>query len=229
MERPFTQKLSVEERDELRSLMRILDESSGQVHDSMTGLSRSLRRFVQSREAESQQALITSINEAGRIAMRVGKEGIASNTKIGVELELTTRQPQSIASWNLYDPSDYRIESDLVEAEAGTIDLVALQRRIRETEIDWQELSGNINALVTRRGQATIADVLTEFPATQGLASVVGLIKLGARHGQRADGSELVRWTSATGKKRQARVNRCVFTECVPETYHSRIFGGSHG
>lgn len=229
MERPFTQKLSVEERDELRSLMRILDESSGQVHDSMTGLSRSLRRFVQSREAESQQALITSINEAGRIAMRVGKAGIASNTKIGVELELTTRQPQSIASWNLYDPSDYRIESDLVEAEAGTIDLEALQRRIRETEIDWQDLSGNINALVTRRGQATIADVLTEFPATQGLASVVGLIKLGARHGQRADGSELLRWTSATGKKRQARVNRCVFTECVPETYHSRIFGGNHG
>lgn len=229
MSRSFVEKLSVEERDELRSLMRILDQSSGQVHDSMTGLSRSLRRFVQSREAESQQALIASINNAQTLAMKMGRGGIAGNAKIGVDLELTTRQPQSISSWNLHDPSDYRIESELVEGEVGTINLEKLQERIRETEIDWQELSSNINVIVSERGVATIGDVLTEYPATQGLASVVGLIKLGSKHGDRADGTELVHWTSGSKKKRRARIHRMVFTECVPETFHSRIFGGSDG
>lgn len=229
MSRPFTEQLSLEERDELGSLMGILDESSGQVHDSMTGLSRSLRRFVQSREAESQQALISSINNAQTLAMKLGRKGLSNTTTIGVHLELTSRQPQSISSWNLHNPSDYLIESELVEDEVGTIDLDALQVRIRETEIDWQELTDNVNALVRERGQATIADVLAEYPATQGLASIVGLIKLGARHGERADGTELVQWESKSGKKRQARVHRSVFTDPLPQKYQSRIFGGTHG
>lgn len=229
MSRDFAAKLSMEEREELRGLMRTLDESSGQVHDSMTGLSRSLRRFVQSREAESQQALITAINEAQNLAMKVGKQGIAGSARIGVELELTARQPQSISSWQLYDPADYRIKEDLVTAETGSIDVEALLARIRETEIDWQELTANVNAVVGERGVATIGEVLESRPATQGLASVVGLIKLGVRHGERANGTELVRWNSGTGKARQARVNRCVFTDQISDTYRSRIFGGSHG
>ena len=105
----------------------------------------------------------------------------------------------------------------------------ALLARIRETEIDWQELTANVNAVVGERGVATIGEVLESRPATQGLASVVGLIKLGARHGERANGTELVRWNSGTGKARQARLNRCFFTDQISDTYRSRIFGGSHG
>lgn len=200
--REFIAKLTVDERMHLRDLVRTLESSSDDVHDSMTGLSRSLRRFVQSREAESQQALASAINRAQQLAARASKVVTDPSKMIGVELELTTRQPRSLSTWQLHDPADFRITSDMEVQESQEIDLAAMQDRIRESEIDWAELHDSINHGLSRQSAPSISEILGYRPATQGLASVVGLIKLAHRFGERAEGTENLHWSSGGGRWR---------------------------
>ncbi|STC69779.1 DUF3375 domain-containing protein [Corynebacterium pilosum] len=219
MSRDFVDKLEPDERLQLQLLMNTLDASSAQVHDSMTSLSRSLRRFVQSREAESQQALTKAINEATAEALKVARSGINPGHQVCLELELSTHQAKSVSSWTLWDPQDYRIEEGVEVAEAGEVDLEELRRHIRESEIDWQELTGAVNASVQRRGVATIGDVLQDHPATQGVASVVGVITLVEKHGRRSEGTEYLQWDSRSGQHWQARYPVHVFDHAI-EGHH---------
>ena len=213
--RDFMEQLGPEERNEIAQLVDMLDSSSGQVHTSLTGLSRSLRRFVQSREAESQQALTRAINQAQQQALELAKRGIAPYEKSGYELELTTRQPTSLSSWELHNPKEYRIERSMEVNESGEIDFEQMRRRIRESEIDWQELRDAINDVLGKKEQASIREVLEEHPATQGLASVVGLIKLAHDYGERSDGTEVLQWERPSGKRYQGRYERFEFRRKV--------------
>ncbi len=205
LSRGFIDRLSADERTQLRGLVQTLESSSDDVHDSMTGLSRSLRRFVQSREAESQQALASAINQAQQLALKTGQVMSDPSRSIGVELELTTRQPRSLSTWRLHDPADYRITADMDVHEPTEIDLAAMRERIRESEIDWAELHESINYALTRQAEPSISEVLGHRPATQGLASVVGLITLAHRFGERSEGTEHLHWVGADGRQLRAR------------------------
>ncbi|MGO3508555.1 MAG: DUF3375 family protein, partial [Glutamicibacter arilaitensis] len=97
----------------------------------------------------------------------------------------------------------------------GTADLAALREAVRASEIDFAELGENVNAVLAQQGAATIAEVLEKFPATQGIASVVGLLVLAENHGVRAGGEpEPVHWAS-DGQTRQATVPRFLFQEKI--------------
>ena len=124
-------------------------------------------------------------------------------------------QPTSLSSWKLHDPMEYKIDRGMEIHEQGSIDMEAMRQRIRENEIDWEELRGAVNDVVERDGRASISDVLTAHPATQGLASVVGLIKLARRHGERRDGTELLHWTRADGTRLRARYERFEFDTTI--------------
>lgn len=219
MSRDFVEDLAPEERRALMGMMDTLYHSSGQVHDSMTALSRSLRRFVQSREAEAQQALAKTIQLAQQLAVQVGKNITDARMSMGVELELTTRQPTSLSTWKLYDPADYAIEhEELIAQEVSAISFEAMRARIRSTEIDWKELHQAISDSVAQRGAASISDVLSDHPATQGLASVVGLIRLASTQAQRGEGTEQLRWQSAQGQHLMARYPMYYFTATAEES-----------
>ncbi|MCX2164107.1 DUF3375 domain-containing protein [Corynebacterium auriscanis] len=215
LSRSFVTQLDPLERTELAQLVDTLDTSSGQVHESMTGLSRSLKRFVQSREAESQQALTKAINTAQQLALQLAQRGIKPSELIEFDLELTTRQPTSLSSWKLFDPMEYRIEPDMEINESGEINLEAMRERIRESEIDWEELRGAVNDVVSCEGRASISEVLSAHPATQGLASVVGLIKLAHDHGERVNGTEFLHWQRPSGKRFRARYARFEFGKTI--------------
>ena len=66
---------------------------------------------------------------------------------------------------------------------------------------------------VAQQGHATIAEVLEHHPATQGLASVVGLLALAQDHAAPLQGvPEPVAWTGEGGTGRRATVPRHLFT-----------------
>ena len=221
LSRPFVEDLSTDQRAELRWLLRNLEEHSDEVHNSMTSLALSLRRFVQSREVESQQALASAINHAQALALRLGHQ-VNPSTKIGVDLELTSRHPSSMSTWVLHDPADFHIEGDMEVAPADVANLAELQARVRDSEIDWAELQANIVSVLTQHQIATVGDVLKTHPATQGLASVVGVLKLAMQHGERIGGTEYVTWDTSqdsqydggadTTRTKRAKVLRYRFT-----------------
>jgi len=63
-----------------------------------------------------------------------------------------------------------------------------------------------VSSVLDVRSQASIGEVLREFPASQGLGSVLGLLALGARHGIVAETGENVAWIGGDGISRQARI-----------------------
>ena len=92
-----------------------------------------------------------------------------------------------------------------------------LRALARATEIDFDELSGNVNTMLANGGTPTIADVVDAYPASQGVASIVGLLALAASHGtEHRDHADVVPWTGADGTARHARVVRYRFTRRLP-------------
>ena len=84
---------------------------------------------------------------------------------------------------------------------------------MRASEIDLAELVDSVEAVLAERGAATVGEVLADRPATQGLASVVGLLLLARRRGQEVAGDEAVAWTTSSGRRRSARIPRFLFTD----------------
>ncbi|MCT4574371.1 DUF3375 domain-containing protein, partial [Bacillus thuringiensis] len=78
----------------------------------------------------------------------------------------------------LKDPTDPGAPAEAEVHDATTLSVDVLEDLVRSNDIDIVGLTGTVNAVRGHAGQATIADVLREHPAQQGLASVIGLMFL---------------------------------------------------
>jgi hypothetical protein len=111
----------------------------------------------------------------------------------------------------LFDPAAEVLRGGMQDGEGAPINLDTVGELIAQSEIDFRVLKANIRALLRERSQASIADVMDRFPATQGLGSVVGYIALGARHGVRSDRIETVEWEGQDEQRRRARIPAIYF------------------
>ncbi|QCP04462.1 DUF3375 domain-containing protein [Brevibacterium sp. CS2] len=234
LDRAFVRALDRADTRFLRRLTPMLQDRSAEVGDVMTGLTRSLRRFVQSEEFREDRAVNTEIHAARALALRLAVE-IPPYRQLDVELGRTSVRIDSVTSFRLHNPADARVIEPVEMRATGTVDIEALREMARLTEIDIGELVENINETLEaarcgeldgrnreagegapRTDGVTIAEVLRRHPATQGVASVVGLLDLGVGHGIREAGGESVTWSSMTGRSRRAQLDRFRFTEDVP-------------
>jgi hypothetical protein len=75
----------------------------------------------------------------------------------------------------------------MADGTALQCDLEALERMVNQSEINFEQLRNIIRTVLITRVQASIGQILEEFPATQGLGTIVGLLVL-ARRGKTAYG-----------------------------------------
>ncbi|BDZ61530.1 uncharacterized protein MSMEG_1279/MSMEI_1241 [Demequina sediminis] len=223
LERDFARALSIAERRALREFLTTLKDRSAEIHDVITQFARGLRRYVRSQDYQRDRVLRGLIQEALGEA-RESASAIKPWAQLGVELALTHVEIRSAGALTLHDPAEMNAPRE-VEAHAGEVaDLAALRALARATEIDFDELTNDVNAALGRArahdatAVVSVGDVLAVNPATQGVASVVGLLALAARWGivpAEAEPEEL-HWTGADGARRRARVARHVFTGRIP-------------
>lgn len=216
LERGFTAELPVTEAAFLRQFLILLQRESAQVRQRLTDFSRSLRRFVETQEYREHKRLAEALSRADQAAMGALKR-VHPTTEIGRDLDLTSIAISSIGAWKLHNPADMRPETEVTEHSTGELDLALLREMVRLTEIDFAELEGSVAATVADQPGATVGDVLARFPATQGLASVVGLLLLATQHAVSASGQEQWRWTSAGGAERVVSAPRYVFLNVPAE------------
>lgn len=214
LERPFAGELTPQQARRLRRMLPSLQDASGEIHDVMTAFSRSLRRFVQSQELQEDRRIHRLLRQTLRTAMDLGGH-VRPFHHVGVELDLTSVPLDSVAVLRLHNPADSEVTEDVTTVEAAPVDVVALRDAVRASEIDVKELVGNVNAVLAERGPSTIGEVLAARPATQGVASVVGLLVLAEEHGTEVGGEERVGWVSAGGVTRTGTVPVHLFTSEV--------------
>ena len=97
------------------------------------------------------------------------------------------------------------------EGEPAPIDLESVSDLVAQSEIDFRTLKEHVRSLLEQRDQASIGDVLEQFPASQGLGSVVGLLALGSRHGIKDHCVETVAWVGDDEQGRRARIPKIYF------------------
>lgn len=216
LDRDFAGALPLEQRRFLRTFLRGLGEGSSEIHGVLTEFARGLRRYVHSQDYQRDRVLRRSL----RTALAVGvdaSEHLKPFQQTAQRLELSSVALTSVGAISLHDPGDYADDGEVIEHLPTEADLEALRTLARETEIDFDELSRNVNELLAEtEGALTVAQVLEARPATQGVASVVGLLALAARHGAvRGDEAELIRWTGVDHVARQTRLLVHEFTERI--------------
>lgn len=208
--RPFARQLESHERKFLLGLTgALLNEGRG-VHDVLQHFARSLKSFVQSREFLEHRRLHSLLKEATQAALSA-KDLVRPNEQVGFELMQSSSRIRSVSQWALYDPAQRVTDSSMLAAEPSELGLDAVSELVRQSEIDFRTLKAHLRAILERQSQVTIGQVLTEFPAEQGLGSVVGYVALGAKHGEVTDGSEVVSWAGGDATERRAKVPTIYF------------------
>ncbi|MDR2012729.1 MAG: DUF3375 domain-containing protein [Rhodanobacter sp.] len=210
MSREFVSQLDATERHFLLRLTRTLLEQGGMVHEVLQTFARSLKHFVQSREYLEQRRLNHLLKEAHRAAL-ILKDEVKVTEALEYTLELTSSRVRSLSQWVLHDPSLQALPGKMAQGDAALIDLALIGEWVAQSEIDFRTLKANVRTVLTQSAQASIADVLEQFPAAQGLGSVVGLLALGSRHGFRAEHSETVVWVGGDDQRRSARIPKIFF------------------
>ncbi|WP_159717190.1 DUF3375 domain-containing protein [Actinomyces marmotae] len=214
LSRGFAEMLDEADRRFLRDWRSTLVTEAGGVRQTMTGFSRSLRAFVASRAFEEHRRLSDELARACALAGRVA-ERAAPIAPMGMSLELTGLPLASVGSWRLNNPADAEVAEDIVTHSASGLDLDSMRQAVRASEIDMIELAEAVADSMARRGAATLGDILADHPATQGLASVIGLLLIGRRAGALACGEEEISWSTAGGEERRATIPRLVLTAPV--------------
>ncbi len=220
--RPFAGDLTPAQRQFLRRLLRTLHDRSAEVHAVMTTFARGLRRFVQSQEYQQDRVIRRRLREALNEAVDLAT-ALKPYDKIDFELDLTGVPIRSIGALTMHNPADLEAPPAVTARDEQPVDLEALRLIARETEIDEAELRANVNGVVDERGDSTIGDVLGRRPATQGVASVIGLVALADRHARRMTTTETVTWETRqqTGRPdsstttMSARIPVFVFSERI--------------
>lgn len=208
--RPFARQLESHERKFLLGLTgALLNEGRG-VHDVLQHFARSLKSFVQSREFLEHRRLHGLLKEATQAALQA-KEQVRPNEQVGFELMQSSSRIRSVSQWALYDPAQRVTDSSMQTAEPSELDLETVSELVRQSEIDFRTLRAHLRAILERQSQVTIGQVLTEFPAEQGLGSVVGYVALGAKHGEVTDSTEVVSWAGDDATQRRAKVPTIYF------------------
>jgi hypothetical protein len=211
LDRDFAVALTPAHRRFLRRFVSTLKEHSSEIHEVITTFARGLRRYVQSQDYQRDRVLRGLLG--GALAA-----GVDASTRIkpyqptALHLELSAVALGSVGSLKLHDPADLDASAPIIEHVAGIVDLEALRALARETEIDFAELTRNVNDVLADLPQCTVRDVLERHPATQGVASVVGLLALAATQGMTVEDVETVRWRGADDAARAADIPVYRFT-----------------
>lgn len=110
---------------------------------------------------------------------------------------------QSVSSIVLTNPGEEIVEGETAVNAPQALDVKELLSAVRQSEIDLEELINSVRDTVTSgTGQATISQVLTRHPATQGLGSIVGLLHLGLKYGIPSGRAGEVSWEEGDSTRR---------------------------
>lgn len=224
----FATAIDPEDRRFLRRFIQSSLSNSREVHETLTSLARGLRRFVQSQSFQQERRIKRSIDQALARANELS-DVIPLSTAMESTLEMTSTLIAPITRLSLNDLSE-RVSDPILLGEKDQpeeLSLEELRRLVREVEIDFKELASNVNAVLkeattakteqrakdfhTMESGITVRDVLDAFPATQGLASIVGLMALAQEQGVRRNGTEIVQWMSREGRERKAVIDEMAF------------------
>ena len=141
-------------------------------------LSGHLRRLVQSREYLKNRRLAELIDETRALALLLVKENKIKDQDVVLTVSESKIEMVQPVECRLDDPEVAAKDESLEVAQRVEVDLKDLSDRINAAEINYPLLKRNLAEILKERTTVTIGDLLSRFPATQGLATAIGYMRL---------------------------------------------------
>lgn len=171
-----------EDQQLVRHLKRRLIEAGAKIVDSNRRLAEQLRKLLDEQrlaEARRVQELIAEIKQAASRLAQPFPEG-ADFTDIdglpAVNLPMERQFWRPTVKTSFGDTELTIAAADLAEANWAAL--------FNQRHVDESRLRRNIDILLDQRPQVTLTEVLTAFPAQQGLAEIVTYVALAAKQAQ---------------------------------------------
>lgn len=217
-ERPFLAALEPSERRSLTKLKNRMVEGAGNVHSVQASFASSLQSFVRSREFREQRRLVSLLRLALTSAISLAEE-VRPMQKIDFHLTRTSAAVRSASQWALHDPAEHVVDGTMTEIESSDARLEDIEDLVQRSEIDMRSLKQNLLAILSQSDDyVSIGQVLEQYPAEQGLGSVVGYLQLATRHASPTEHREFVRWKGGDDVWRRADAPLFYFSkECIDE------------
>lgn len=213
MERPFWNEIDERRRDAITDIQTDLSHRARETQQVMKRLASSLRYFVQSREFQQNRRLATLLDDTRKASLAAAEVKAFGAYGDVMTLNQTFVSVLSVGDVSLYDPENAGNGETLTTAEVPVVDLAALAGRLTASEINYAWLRETIERCLKDRETVSIGDVMTRFPAKQGLASVVGYIHLAIQYAEapKEGAFELLQWTNRFKETMRGRLPRYLF------------------
>jgi hypothetical protein len=197
--------------DFLRRIPFLLLDAGEKVHGTVALLVDQLRRFVDDQAHVENRRILDLIREieVHAIVLRAAQPGAAFAAIDAPAPELDLPMCRT-----LYRPTRNPV-LDLAAVEEGRaeLDLVAL---FAQTTVDERLLREHVAQLLRARRQVTLAEVASAFPPEQGLAEVIGYLRIAHSDSAAMDESvtdTVVIPSSGQRPEKHVRLPRVIFTD----------------
>ena len=204
---------SLDDRDKrlLTNLVQDLVVQAIAISKVTSAIDESLRRFVEGPDFMRGRELDKLLAKAISLAIEC-KDYYNPITRLETALSLSARKFRSVSQL-IWDPLGPRAPLEAFRKAGGSgLDLAEIWEAVDISEIDFEDLKGNILAMLELMDPVSVVEVLERYPARQGLASVAGLIHLAHRHGERVEDSrETACWKALGEMERSSRIDKWIF------------------
>lgn len=212
-ERAFWKELQERRREAIEEIQADLSHRARETQQVMKRLASSLRYFVQSREYQRNRRLAQLIEETRRLSVQALRGGAVDARSTVFEADQSFVSASSAGESQLYDPETSGGAERLALADVPAVDLAALAERLAASEINYARLKETIELCLEERETVTIGEVMAKYPASQGLASVIGYLHLAVRHAvPPKDGAEeIILWKNRFSETMRGRLPAYLF------------------
>lgn len=176
--RPFWQSVAKRSQNKITDMRRSLNIRARETQSVMRRLSISLKHLVQSRDYVRNKRLKELLAQAQQLALELAQNTKIPYNSILIEETESTVNVNSSQAIALYDPASEAIPTALENAQRDAVNILDLAKRLNASEINYALLKKHIIISLGDKESVSIGEVLKRFPATQGLASVIGYLHL---------------------------------------------------
>ena len=159
----------------LRRAKIVLHSSGRKVWDSNNLLADKLTRIIAEKNLEERKKARETINSIRQLALQMIDKKQIFDTYIEIDGEAEIYLPMERKLGEEQILSEF---NDQPKSAENILDLESLSNLTNFKNVNRKQLLNNIETLLNERDVITLSEVLKEFPATKGLAEILGYISL---------------------------------------------------
>jgi len=159
----------------LRRAKTVLHSSGRKVWDSNNLLADKLTRIIAEKNLEERKKARETINTIRQLALQMIDKKLAFDFYIEIDGDAEISLPMER---KLGEEQCFSEFNDQPKSAENILDFELLSTLINLKYINRKQLLNNIETLLNERDVITLNEVLTKFPATKGLAEILGYISL---------------------------------------------------